>query len=174
METESVEVATVLEGIIPVEQEKIHSKMVGAYTRRQQLFVRYFTAILVDLTVLNMFGEHCDAVHIAPFTISFLTAVLLQVLLKTTIRIEHWIGDYFKSKPGALMKVLRILSAWAVLFSSKFAIMEAINFAFGKQVKFHGPGSGIIIFIIVVVVMLLAEGVVVRVYQSLGDSSVKP
>jgi hypothetical protein len=29
-------------------------------------------------------------------------------------------------------------------------------------------------FIIVVVVMLLAEGVVVRVYKSLGDSSVKP
>jgi len=145
----------------------------GEYTRRQQIFVRYFTAILVDLTVLNMFGEHTDVVHIGPFTISLLTAILLQVFLKTTIRIEHRIGAYFKSRPGALMKVLRVLSAWSILFSSKFAIMEAINFAFGNQVQFRGMGNGIITFVIVVVVMLLAEGVVVRVYKSLGDSSAK-
>ena len=54
---------------------------------RQVLFVRYLTAIMIDLTVLNLFEEHWDAVIIDSFTISLLAAVLLQVLLKVTLKI---------------------------------------------------------------------------------------
>ncbi len=47
----------------------------------QQLFLRYFTAILVDLTVLNLFEEYWAPVVIESFTISLLAALLLQALL---------------------------------------------------------------------------------------------
>ena len=47
----------------------------------QRLFVRYLVAVLIDLTVLNLFDEFWDLVTIGPFSVSVLAAVLLQVLL---------------------------------------------------------------------------------------------
>ncbi len=135
---------------------------------RQQLFIRYFTAILIDLTVLNLFDEYWDLVVIESFTVSLLAALLLQILLQITLKIEHRIAAYFKSKPGVFAKVMRVLSAWAVLFGSKFAILEVIDIAFGDEVLFKGPYHGIVAFIVVIVVMLVAEVTVVRITKRLG------
>lgn len=88
---------------------------------------------MIDLTVLNLFDEYWDWVVIESFTISLLAALLLQVLLRITLKIEHRIAAYFNSKPGTIAKVMRVLSAWAVLFGSKFVILEAINTAFGDR-----------------------------------------
>ena len=57
-------------------------------TDRQRLFLRYFTGILIDLVVLNLFAEYWGDVHVSSFTISLLAAILLQVLLKATIWVE--------------------------------------------------------------------------------------
>lgn len=149
-------------------QENEKNAVVGTYTIRQQLFVRYFTAILIDLTVLNLFDEYWDLVLIESFSVSLLAAILLQALLKITLKIEHYIGAYFKAKPGKLAKVMRLVSAWAVLFGSKFIILEAINIAFGDRVLFSGPIHGIVAFIVVVVVMLIAEIAIVKLNHSLG------
>jgi hypothetical protein len=137
-------------------------------TSSQRVFVRYFTAILIDLVVLNLFVEYWRHVEIDSFTISLLAAILLQVLLKLTLIIEHRIGDYFKARPGAMAKFLRIFCAWLVLFGSKFVILAAINLAFGDDVTFGGPFHGVAAFIVVVVVMLVAEEAIVRFYRRLG------
>jgi len=50
-------------------------------------------------------------VFIEYFSISLLTAVLLQVLLQITIAIEHRVANLFKDKPGIRPKILRALSA---------------------------------------------------------------
>ena len=91
----------------------------------QRLFVRYFTAILIDLVVLNLFVEYSKHVNIDSFTMSLLAAVLLQILLKVTLAIEHRVAAYFKARPGRLMTFLRWFSAWLILFGSKFVILEA-------------------------------------------------
>jgi hypothetical protein len=140
-------------------------------TDSQRLFVRYFTAILIDLLVLNLFVEYSKKVSVDSFTTSLLAAVLLQILLKVTIAIEHRVGEYFKAKPGGLMKFLRYFCAWLVLFGSKFAILEALSFAFGDKVRFEGRFHGLLTLIVVVVVMLIAEEVIVRIYRRLGNSS---
>jgi hypothetical protein len=133
----------------------------------QQLFLRYFTAILIDLVVLNLFVEYWDFVTIDSFTISALAAVLLQVLLKLTLMIEHRVGDYFKAKPGAMAKFFRIFCAWLVLFGSKFVMLFAIDFTFGEAVLFGGPFHGVVVFITVVITLLVAEELIVRFYRSL-------
>ncbi|MFV2060623.1 MAG: hypothetical protein ACC653_08045 [Gammaproteobacteria bacterium] len=143
-------------------QDAIQTNVAGTYNTKQQLFVRYFTAILIDLTVLNLFDEYWNLVTIDSFTISLLAAVLLQVLLKITLKIEHHIAVFFKSKSGGMAKMLRILSTWAVLFGSKFAILEAVNIAFGDRVLFSGPIHGVAAFIVVLIVMLVAEVAVVK------------
>jgi len=146
----------------------IQDESVGSFNRRQQLFLRYIFGVLVDLTVLNMFNEYWDLVFIELFSISLLTAILLQFLLQVTIHIEHRTAEYFKKHPGVKGKVYRGFATWAILFISKLVILEAINFAFGDSVVFGGPFHGLVSFIVVVVAIMAAEKLLLWVYRSLA------
>lgn len=145
--------------------------MVQAVNNRQRLFVRYFLAILIDLVVLNLFNEYSDHVRIDSFTTSLFAAVLLQVLLRLTIMIEHRVAAWFKAMEGGFAVFMRYLSAWLLLFGSKFVILEAISFAFGDGVQFLGRFHGVLVLILVIVTMLLTEELVARIYRWLGRSS---
>jgi hypothetical protein len=138
-------------------------------SNRQRLFIRYLTAVLIDLTVLNLFDEYWALVAVESFTISALTAVLLQVLLQATLKLEHKVALYFKSKSGALAKFLRFFCAWLILFGSKFVMLGAIDLAFGDEMTFAGPAHGVVAFIVVIVVMLAAEELAVRIYRRLAE-----
>lgn len=138
-----------------------------APSNRQRLFLRYFTATLVDLVVLNLFAEYWDKVYVSSFTVSLFAAVLLQILLKLTIAAEHYVAEFFKARPGGFMKFMRWFGAWVVLFGSKFVILEALSFAFADNVRFEGRFHGLIVLIIVVVVMLLVEELIVRLVRRL-------
>ena len=151
--------------------DKIHGFMPASAempSDRQRLFLRYFTGVLIDLVVLNLFDEYSDKVSIDSFTISLLAAVLLQALLKATIALEHRVAVFFKARPGGLNTFLRFFGAWLVLFGSKFVILEALTFAFGDRVVFEGALHGLVWLIIVVVVMLVAEELIVRLYRKIG------
>ena len=139
-----------------------------APSNRQRLFNRYFSAALLDMAVLGLFAEYWRFVTIDSFTIILLTAVVLQVLLKATLALEHRVGAFFATRPGALMKFARIFTAWFILFSSKFVILGAIAIIFRDRVNFSGPLHGVVAFIVVVFVMLAAEELIVRFYRRLG------
>ena len=140
----------------------------GTHSDRQRLFLLYFVGALVDLVVLGLFDEYSDKVWVSGFTIMLLASVLLQLLLKATIAVEHKVAAYFKAKPGGFMKFMRFFCAWLVLFGSKFVILEALSFAFGESVKFEGVLHGIVWLIIVVVTMVIVEEIVVRIYRKLA------
>lgn len=137
---------------------------------KQRVFMRYFTAILVDLVVLLLFAEYWEHVHVSSFTIALLAAVLLQILLKVTIVCEHKVAAFFNARPGGFNKFLRYFGAWVVLFGSKFVILEALVFAFGDRIRFGGWFHGIVALIVVVVVMLVAEAVIVWIYRRMGNA----
>ncbi len=63
---------------------------------------------------------------------------------------------------------MRGLSTWAILFGSKLAILEAINFSFGDSVIFSGPIHGLVAFIIVVIAIIIAEKTISWIYESLA------
>lgn len=132
-------------------------------SRRQAEFIRYLLFVLIDLVVLALFVEYWDAVVIDSFTITLLTAVLLQVLLKVALAIEHRIARYFTARPERWAPVARVLAAWLVLLGSKFVILELIDIVFGESVDF----GGLVPFIIVVVALLAAEAILERVYLAL-------
>ena len=135
---------------------------------RQRGFLRYLTATLVDLVVLGLFAEYWDHVTADSFTIMLLAAVLLQLLLKLTIALEHRLAAYFNARPGGFAKFMRFFTAWLVLFGSKFVILEALTFAFGDRLRFGGPFNGIVALIVVVVTMLVVEAAIVKFYRRLG------
>jgi hypothetical protein len=137
-------------------------------SNKQRLFIRYFTAILIDLVVLNLFVEYSGYVVIDSFTISLFAALLLQVLLKLTLAIEHRVAAYFKARQGGFAKFMRYFSAWLLLFGSKFVILEAIAIAFGDKVHFGGPLHGLVVLIVVVITMLVAEEAIVQLYRRLA------
>lgn len=130
----------------------------------QGRFIRYLLYVLVDLTVLNLFVEYWDRIVIDSFTISLLTPVLLQVLLKATLAVEHRIGGYFRARSGPGALVLRVLATWALLFGSKFVILEIVDIVFGDRVDF----GGLIAFILLVVALLAAEKILPHIYHTLG------
>ncbi|MGF1695147.1 hypothetical protein L4C54_05680 [Vibrio lamellibrachiae] len=136
----------------------------------QRLFVGYTLAVLVDLTVLNFFDEYWIYVNIESFTISFAAALLLQLLLKLSIKAEHKLADHFKSKPGTAPKVYRAISTYVILVGSKFVMLEAINIMFGDKVSFSGPFNGVVAFFAVVFVILISEITVSKIYFALSDS----
>ncbi len=139
------------------------------FVGRQRIFIRYTFAVLIDLTVLNFFDQYWDWVYLDNFTISLLAAILLQILLQVTIAIEHRVALYFNAMPGIGPKMMRYLSAWAILFSSKLAILQAINVLFGDQVLFTGPVHGLVSFITVVIAIIVAEQAIIFIYRSLGQ-----
>ena len=128
-------------------------------------------AILIDLTVLNLFDEFWELVTVAPFSVSVLAAILLQVLLKATLVLEHKVAGCFNAKSGGFARFMRFFTAWLILFGSKFVMLGAIDFAFGDDVLFMGPLHGVIAFIVVVMVMLAAEEVALRIYRRLGKNA---
>ena len=135
---------------------------------RQRVFMRYLTATLVDLAVLNLFVEYWEHVSADSFTITLLAAVLLQILLKLTIALEHRLAAFFNARPGGFNKFMRFFTAWLVLFGSKFVILEAVVLTFGDRLSFGGPFHGVVALIVVVVTMLAVEAVIVKFYRSMG------
>ena len=134
---------------------------------KQRVFMRYLTATLVDLLVLGLFAEYWELVAVDSFTVMLLAAVLLQILLKLTIVLEHKVAAFFNAWPGGFNKFMRFFTAWLILFGSKFAILEALSFAFGDGLRFGGRWHGIVPLITVVVVMLVVEVVLVKLYRRL-------
>ena len=134
---------------------------------RQRAFMRYLTATLVDLAVLGLFAEYWDYVSVDSFTIMVFAAVLLQVLLKLTIALEHRVAAFFNARPGGFNKFMRYFTAWLILFGSKFAILWALALAFGDRLRFGGPFHGVVVLIAVVVAMLVVEAVIVKFYRSM-------
>jgi hypothetical protein len=138
------------------------------HSNRQRLFLLYFVGALIDLVVLGLFNEYSDKVYVDDFTTMLLAAIVLQFLLKGTIKVEHWVASHFKGKAGGWWKALRFFCAWLVLFGSKFVILEALDIAFGDSVAFEGVFHGIVWLIIVVVTMVIVEELVVRFYRKLA------
>jgi hypothetical protein len=139
---------------------------------KQRMFLRYYTGFLMDLVILNLFAEYWSLVTVDTFTTSLWAALLLQLLLKGTIVLEHKAMDYFNARGGGGWNTfLKYFVAWLILFGSKFVILEALSQAFGKNVHFGGVWHGIVTLIVVVVVMLLAEEIIVRIYRLLGDKA---
>lgn len=141
----------------------------GTFTKRQQLFLRYTYMLLVDLTVLNLFNQYWDNVYIETFSISLLTAVLLQILLKASIALEHYAAGFFEGMSGLKAKISRVFTTWVILFVSKLVILQAISFAFGDSVMFSGPVHGLVAFITVIVAIIAAEQLLFFIYRSLAN-----
>jgi hypothetical protein len=134
-------------------------------TRAQFRFSAALMHILITVVVLNLFVEYLTPVVIDSFTISILTAVLLWLMLEVIKRLEHRVSAYFREKAGAIFRVLRILSVWAILFVSKFVIVEVAALVTAGRASL----GQFLEVVAIVVSLMVAEYVLGWVYRRLGD-----
>src|SRR5436189_5846125 len=84
-------------------------------SNKQKMFVRYYTGFLIDLVVLNLFAEYWGMVSVDTFTTSLLAALLLQVLLKAAIFVEHKARGLFDGKTGGMIICCKYFVTWLFL-----------------------------------------------------------
>jgi len=138
--------------------------------QRQRLFLIFTLFVLADLTVINLFDEYASSYfHISSFTASIVMAVILQILLVITIKIEHKIADFFKNKKGVINLILRILVTWALLFGSKIIMMKIVDLILGNKIEYYGPYHGLGAFILIIIGMIIAENLLKKVFLSIKD-----
>ena len=144
---------------------RVSSSELMLTTPAQYRLVSATADILVYVVVLNLFIEYVETVVIDSFTVSILTAVLLWVMLELVKGVEHRVAGYFRGTEGAGFRVLGFLAVWGILFGSKFVILEAVHLAFGGRASL----GHFVELVLIIVAMLLARGLLERVYHRLGN-----
>lgn len=136
----------------------------AAASRLQRLFLSWTTLILLNIVVLGLFVEYSDSIIIDSFTIVIFTAVVLKALLSITLAVEHRVRNFFWKREGLAYRVAGFLAAWAILFSSKFAILEVMNFIFRDHVEI----DGFIPLILLITTIIVVEQAVQAIYNRLA------
>ena len=137
----------------------------------QLFFLGALSSVLVNIVVLNLFVEYSDKVIIDSFTISIFTAILLTAMLFLITRFEHRISHFFfEQHTGKAWKIAGVVSVWAILFGSKFVILEVVDLVFGDHVEL----GKLLEVILIVVVMLVSKALVAKVFDRLGPDSEVP
>jgi cell division protein FtsL len=133
-------------------------------SRQQSLFISWATAVLLNIVVLGLFVEYSDSIVIDSFTIAIFAAVVLKALVDVTLGLEHRARNFFRRRGGTVNRVLGIVTAMAILFSSKFVILEVIDIIFKDDVEI----DGFIPLVLLIITMIVAERVVQVVYERLS------
>lgn len=139
-------------------------------SRRQRIYVSWLSDVLVYIVVLNLYVEYSPNKVIDSFTISILTAVVLKLLLVAITTAKKRVWGWSKGREGRFYTVGGVIGVWAILFLSKFVILETIDFVFGEKVEL---GSFIDVMLLVATLMIARE-ITHRVFWRLGTDPDRP
>ena len=119
--------------------------------------------VLVDIVVLNLFVEFVDNVVIDSFAVTILTAFVIRLLLQATLALEHRSAEPCDALRGLLDRVLRVGSAWLIMFASEFTILEVIDVIFDE----HTELGEFLVVLGLAAAMIVAEKTMRLVYNRL-------
>ena len=94
--------------------------------------------VFVYVVVLNLFVEYLPKVISETFTLSLLTAVLLKGVLEIVVAAKNWVKARLRAASTPIGKVVAAVMLWAVLFGSKFLVLEVVALVFGDRVSLGG------------------------------------
>ena len=82
--------------------------------------------------------EYLPQVLSETFTLSLLTAVLLKGVLEVVVAVKNRVKARFRQAATPIGKAMAGVLLWAVLFGSKFLVLEAVDLVFGARVSLGG------------------------------------
>lgn len=112
--------------------------------------------LFVYVVLLNLFVEYLPAVISETFTLSVLTALLLKGVLELVVAVKKRVRAAFTAATRPAAKASAALGLWAVLFGSKFVVLEGVRLVFGDAVQL---GGFLAVTCLVVVLRLSRAGV---------------
>ncbi len=133
----------------------------GAFDRLRGRAAAGIVDLFVYVVVLNLFIEYLPGVVSESFTLSLLTAVLLKIVLELVVTAEHWVRVRFRAASTPIGKVVAGVTLWAVLFGSKFAVLELTHLVFGGRVSL----GGFLPVVLLILALLLCRAAVRRLLQ---------
>ena len=132
----------------------------------QQLFFREMVlGTLVYAVVLGFFNDYTTILSTSSYSITFLVAIVLQLLTYLTLLLKKKVANHFKQKNGTFSKVALVFSVWLILFLSKFIFLAVIDFLFGQYVQI----SGFVGLLAIILTMTIAKQLIDYVFNALAD-----
>lgn len=132
---------------------------------RQQLFREMVFGTLVYAVVLGFFEDYTEILSTWSYTITFLVAVVLQLLTYATLWLKSLVVRQFKGKEGKKAFALMAFAVWFLMFSSKFVFLGVIEFVFGSAVDITGFVGLMLIIITMTIVKRLIDLAYARLAQ---------
>lgn len=136
-------------------------------TPRQKMFQEMVLGILVYAVVLGFFEDYTDILSTWSYSITFLTAVVMQVLTYITFQLKDVVVNRFKGREGKKYLAAMVFGVWLIMFFSKFVFLAVINFIFGEAVTL----SGFIGLVLIIVTMTVIKKLIDQIYLNLGDKA---
>ncbi len=144
----------------------VGAPMLLTITNWQLNWAGWTMTLLAYIVVLNLYEEFVEGVVIESFVISILVSVVLLILLVIIEGFEDRVHEFFAERSGTANRVIGAATMLAILVISKFAILEIINFIFGEAVEL----GHIVEVLILVLFLVLAQKLMVFVWQRLGEA----
>lgn len=104
----------------------------------QDFFREMVLGILVYAVVLGFFEDYTDILSTWSYSITFLAAIVMQVLTYFTFKLKGMVVNRFKGREGKKYLVAMVFGVWLIMFFSKFVFLAVINFIFGEAVSISG------------------------------------
>jgi len=136
----------------------------GNLSQKQLFFQEMVLGTLVYAVVLGFFEDHTEILNTWSYTITFLVAVVMQILTYLTFQLKAVVVRHFKVKEGSKAKIAMVLGVWLILFLSKFVFLAVIDVIFGESVKI----SGFVGLMMIIITMTVTKKLIDYVYERLA------
>ncbi|HMS92573.1 MAG TPA: hypothetical protein PJ993_03450 [Candidatus Saccharibacteria bacterium] len=89
-------------------------------SNKQEFFLSMVIGVLLYSVVLGFFNDYTDILHTSSYSLTFLLAIVMQVLTYLTFEVKKMAQKWFSDKNGYWYKFGLIFTVWLILFLSKF------------------------------------------------------
>jgi MFS family permease len=130
----------------------------------QDIFLSMVVGILLYSVVLGFFNDYTNILHTSSYSVTFLLAIVMQILTYLTFEVKNTAQTWFKQKEQT-HKFGLIFTVWFILFTSKFIFLWVISFVFRQEVHI----SGFVGLLLIVAVLTVLQQLFELVYHKLAD-----
>lgn len=135
-------------------------------TIRQEIFIQMVIGTLIYSVVFGFFSDYTNLVHTNSYSITFIAALLMQLLVYPTFKLKSLIARWFRKKNTKARKVGLVFTIWAILFVSKFIFLEVLNVVLGDYIEI-----GFIGIILVIICSTILTKLTQIIYTKLGNKT---
>lgn len=132
---------------------------------KQELFLSMVLGILLYSVVLGFFNDYTDILHTSSYSVTFLLAIVMQILTYLTFEVKKLAQSWFEDKNGHWYRVGLIFTVWLILFLSKFVFLWVISLVFRQEVYI----SGFVGLLFIVAILTVLQQLFELIYYKLAE-----